>query len=313
MHDVSIHPAGLPDNEIFLKDTPIRLTRRTTAHDDVMEEELRDYYLFINAPVEKEDWYFALLKSSRHGDLSNDNGGGEGEGTAPVNPLTALHFDGDAMRRVIGQVYSDADADTSVPWLNALIGRLFLGVYKTAELRQHFINKIIKKTRRLRKPDFIDDIRVRDLDVGEQVPHIWEPRLLELSPDGTLRISVRLRYEGGFRVEIETGVVLSVSSHVRSIHVPVVLSALVKHFEGRMLVKIKPPPSNRLWIGFFDMPDMDITMEPVVSTKSLKYPMITQAILNRVRDMMRETIVLPNMDDLPFFPTYGTGGLFGEQ
>ncbi|KAI8055810.1 putative integral membrane protein conserved region-domain-containing protein [Syncephalis plumigaleata] len=298
MHDVSIYPPGLPDNEIFLKDTPIRLARRPTPHDDVMEEEeeSRDYYLFINAPVEKEDWYFALLKSSRHGSL-----------------MDMLNFDTAAMRRVIGQVYSDADADHSVPWLNALLGRLFLSVYKTPELRQHFINKIIKKTKRLRKPDFIDDIKVRDLDVGNQAPHIWDPRLLELSPDGTLRISVRIRYEGGFRVEIETGAIISVSSRVRSIHVPVVLSALVKHFEGRMLVKIKPPPSNRLWIGFFDMPDMDISMEPVVSTKSLKYPVITKAILNRVRDMMRETIVLPNMDDMPFFNTYGTGGIFGSD
>ncbi|KAI9598770.1 hypothetical protein BDF19DRAFT_431376 [Syncephalis fuscata] len=312
LHDVSIYPQELPENEIFLKDTPIRLTRRHTEHDDVMEEGSRDYYLFINAPVEKEDWYFALLKSNDTTNFQTSSANSTNSIDTDVpsqsceNPLTALHFDVEAMRRVIGQVYSDADSEQSVPWLNALIGRLFLSVYKTSELRQHFINKIIKKTKRLRKPDFIDDIRVRDLDVGEQTPHIWDPRLLELSPDGTLRIALRIRYEGGFKVEIETGAVLSVSSHLRSIHVPVVLSAQVKHFEGRMLVKIKPPPSNRIWVGFFDMPDMDISMEPV-------YPMITQAILNRVRDMMRETIVLPNMDDMPFFETYGTGGLFGSK
>ncbi|RKP07342.1 putative integral membrane protein conserved region-domain-containing protein, partial [Thamnocephalis sphaerospora] len=305
LHDVSIHPSNLPDNEVFFKDVPIRLTRRDTEHDDVLDEEsARDYYLFINSPVEKEDWYFALLKSEMAQPLE------EPSPPLPPHVVSTLNFDPETMRRLIGQVYTDADKDNSMPWLNALVGRLFLAVYKTDLLREHIIHKIIKKTTRLRKPGFIDDIKVRDLYVGEQSPHIWDPHLLELSPDGTLRIALRIRYNGGFRVEIETGAVLSVTSHMRPIRVPVLLSAEVRHFEGRMLLKIKPPPSNRLWIGFFDMPDMDLVVEPVVSAKSLKYPMITQAIQSRIRDMMRETVVLPNMDDIPFFPSGGSGGIF---
>jgi hypothetical protein len=65
------------------------------------------------------------------------------------------------------------------------------------------------------------------------------------------------------------------------------------------LLKLKPPPTNRIWWGFYAPgPKLSLTISPTVSDTSLNFSVIQQAIDRKINDVIKETIVLPNMDDL---------------
>ncbi|EKG11563.1 hypothetical protein MPH_11056 [Macrophomina phaseolina MS6] len=82
-----------------------------------------------------------------------------------------------------------------------------------------------------------------------------------------------------------------------------VLAGILKKLEGHVLIRVKPPPSNRLWVTFEFPPKMEMTIEPIVSSRQITYGMILRTIENRIREVVAETLVLPNWDDMPFFDT----------
>ena len=81
------------------------------------------------------------------------------------------------------------------------------------------------------------------------------------------------------------------------------LAAVLKKLEGRVLIRIKPPPSNRIWVAFESTPKMELIIEPIISQRSITYRPILQLIENRVREVIEETLVFPHFDDLPFTDT----------
>ena len=67
-------------------------------------------------------------------------------------------------------------------------------------------------------------------------------------------------------------------------------------------MKIKPPPSDRLWYGFYEMPKMELSIEPLVSTRAVKWSLVTSVIEKRLNESMEEYFVLPNMEELGLPP-----------
>ncbi|RIA98686.1 putative integral membrane protein conserved region-domain-containing protein, partial [Glomus cerebriforme] len=277
-HDVTIFPKQLPDNEIFTKVNSIRLTKKPNTN----------YYLFCDTGVEKEDWYFSLQRSSKL--ESNENSTGQ-----QVNKDKSL-FDSFAMNHLLKTLYSNDD-HIQTQWLNAILGRMFLSVYKTQAIKDYFIRKLVKKIKKVKKPGFLSDIQIKSVDVGDGIPYITNPELIKLLPDGELNVDINLNYTGGFRVEIETEAIIPVTR----LKVPLVLAVVLRGLQGKMLLRIKSPPSNRLWIGFYDMPKLDLLIEPVVSETQLKFAPIINTIESKIHEMIMDSLVLPNMDDTPFF------------
>ncbi|KAJ1924322.1 hypothetical protein IWQ60_005278 [Tieghemiomyces parasiticus] len=332
MHTVSIHPPLLPDNEVFHKERPILLAKKAplaasnskeaalaangdaTAAGDTLRN---SYFVYADTPVVKEDWYFALRRAARlRGEISEPEGVVRGSAppvstSSAASTLDRTELDPQALHDLQRTVHSNEN-HIQTQWLNAVMGRVFLSVYRTEMVKQHFINKIRLKITKLKKPSFLGDIAVRDLNVGESVPYITNPRLLGLKDDGELTAEMYLHYSGGFSCEIQTEVQLSVAARLKSLRVPVVLAVVLKGLTGKLLLKIKPAPTNRFWIGFYETPAMDLHIEPVVSDKQVKFGMVIQAIERRIYDMVNENLVLPNMDDTPFFPSQGMGGIFEQ-
>ncbi|KAG1246165.1 hypothetical protein G6F68_014756 [Rhizopus microsporus] len=120
-------------------------------------------------------------------------------------------------------------------------------------------------------------------------------------------------YEGCFRVELETVLKWTYSDRLPPIRIDLVLAITLKSIEGKMMVKIKEPPSNRAWYGFHKSPKMDWIIEPVVWEKRIGYSVVSKAIKSKIEEIFRETLELPNMDDIVFFATDGMGGLFDKQ
>jgi hypothetical protein len=72
----------------------------------------------------------------------------------------------------------------------------------------------------------------------------------------------------------------------KSYSVKLVLAVILKDLEGDLLFKIKRPPSNRIWFGFTSPPKLGLRIEPVVSTRQIKWSMVTKPIESRLRELV---------------------------
>lgn len=322
-YTVSIYPEKGQDHDIFGRSIALRLTPKrdnNNKDDEILLKEEKEEEdttsassphlttnseLFITCarPVDKEDWYFGLLAAT---EMMTESP------TSHVEMMDKTHFDASAMNLLISTVQQDAEY-REVQWLNAILGRLFLGLYKTDEMRQYFQEKISKKINKIKRPSFLGEITVQSVDIGNGIPFVTQPKLLSLTPEGDLLAEAKLHYAGGLRVVIQTDFNWTYSSLMKPIKIPLVLSVTLKKLAGKFMLKIKPPPTNRYWIGFYELPVMDWEITPIVSDKQIRLSMVTNAIQGKIRESMMENVVLPNLDDFPFCPSGGKGGIFGER
>ncbi|KAF0354550.1 endoplasmic reticulum protein [Gigaspora margarita] len=297
-HDVSMYPEHLPDNEIFLKATSIKLTtKKSICADMALDIVSSSYYLYCSIGVDKEDWFFALQRSSK---LESNS-----PGPQPQVVRDKAQFDQSALNHL--KTLSSNDDKTE--WLNVILGRIFLSVYKTQVVKEYFIKKLIKKVKKVKKPNFLSDIHIKSVNVGDGTPYITNPKLIELKQNGELSVELNVDYSGGFRAEIETEAMITVT-RLRTIKVPLVLAVVLRGLAGKLLLRIKAPPTNRIWFGFYEMPKLDLLIDPIVSETQLKFSPIINAIESKIHEMIMDSIVLPNMDDTPFFVSFGKGGIY---
>ncbi|CAO3598146.1 unnamed protein product [Absidia cylindrospora] len=303
-YDVSIYPPGRQEHTLFSRSVALRLQRKQSAptndqsfsttttpatiHDNTI-------YFSCTRSVDKEDWYFAFVSVNN---------------TFP-NARRAIPFDPMAVASLITFVskekHEESDTATDpphqrIPWFNAVLGRTFLGIYKTERLQHFVFETLAKKTKKMKS---FGDIQVRSVDLGHTIPFFTNPTLVALHPDGTLVLDAQVEYNGGFKVVVEASV-----GGTFSIRVPLLLSLTLRSLSGTIRFKIKPPPSNRYWIGFCTMPTMKWSIVPAVSNCNVKISMVTRIIEHKIRRMMTENMVLPNMEDIPFAKSDGWGGLF---
>lgn len=285
---VDLYAGGdaIPEGELWIKRNCIRLRR--THHATDSEAESRPFYLFSDNCSEKEDFYFALLRNQ------------ERQTGMPISP--PLQFEQPHVVKLVQQLHA-SEENLQTRWINALAGRLFLALYKTPNVEEFIRLKITKKISRVAKPAFIQTINIQRIVMGDSAPMITNPKLRELTLDGELTVEADIKYNGNFRLEIAAVARIDLGSRFKARYVNMVLAGILKKLEGHILIRMKPPPSNRFWVTFEYPPKMEMTIEPIVSSRQITYGMILRAIENRIREVITETLVLPNWDDMPFFDT----------
>ena len=304
--DVDIYGGGstILEGELFVKRNCIRLRRSASVAPGGASNDSRPFYLFSDNCSQGEDFYHALIQNkqlaSRHPKLN----------AAP------LQFESDHMAKLVQLLHISGD-NIQTRWINALLGRLFLSVYKTDNTERFIRSKIVKKVSRIQTPAFIRNVSVGRITMGDSAPLITNPKLKELTIDGDLTIEADVRYRGSFRLEISALARIELGSRFKAREVNLRLAGICRSLDGHLLLRVKPPPSNRLWISFETMPKVDISVEPIVSTRQITYGFILRAIESRIRDTIADTLVLPNWDDIPFMDTQGRsprGGIWeGSQ
>ncbi|KAI9486811.1 MAG: hypothetical protein EXX96DRAFT_550706 [Benjaminiella poitrasii] len=331
-YHISLYPPNSetkPEGEIYgrravISLTPINLQQSSDVSDnskldpstvcilpeeDITYNPTRKLYLTCARNIDKEDWYFGLIEANHI--MQEDSSAYAPENSPQYVMMDNTHFDASALEDLIRQVQSSSSHQETA-WINAILGRIFLGMYKTDRLKNLVEMKIRKKIDKTKRPSFLDEIHVRDVDVGQSVPFITNPRLLSLTPEGEVIVEAKVEYKGGLTIEIETDFNWSYSSRMKPIRMNLVLAVTLKRLSGRMMFKLKAPPTNRFWLSFFEMPEMEWKITPVVADKTIKLGIITNAIESRIREVMAETFVLPNMEDTAFCASGGKGGIFGK-
>lgn len=289
-HHVSIYgeEAIIPEGELWIKRNAICLARKANVDESAAVS--KPFYLFSENCSEKEDFYFALLQNQEVKPQGLDN---------PPRPQLYQ------VKHVIGLVQKlhSSEEHLQTRWINALVGRAFLALYKTKEVEDFVRKKISKKIARVKKPAFLSSIILQKIDMGESAPFITNPRLKDLTIDGECCVEADVKYTGHFRLETATTARIELGTRFKAREVNLVLAVVVKSLEGHLLARFKPPPSNRLWIAFDKMPEMEMSIEPVVSSRQITYNIILRAIESRIREVIAETMVLPHWDDIPFMDT----------
>ena len=316
-HTADIYPKGLLDGELFTKRNAIIITTQdstpspgfphvtkemklgdTKAAEDAAViaskdpeagkkvKELNDrareeafdfstpWYIFVRSVAEMEDWYLALVHASRHPAVSS--------ALEPLEPV----FSTEDMQYLVSHLDTQPDP-IPMRWFNALIGRLFFSVYKTAAMENEIIRRLMKKLAKVKKPSFLADIVVTEVSVGQTAPTFFKPMLKELTKEGDAAIEVGVHYQGEIRITVETTATINLGARFRTYEVKLVLAVVLRELEGNLLVKIKPPPSNRIWYAFTKMPRMELTVEPIVSDRQLTWGMILKTIEGRIKEVVR--------------------------
>jgi len=290
LYGVDLYGGGktIQEGELYIKRNCIRLRR--LDQQTKTEAVSQPFYFFSENSSDKEDFYHAIVQSQASTTAN------------PTKSPTSQSFDTEDMIKLIRTLHL-SEENIQTRWLNALIGRLFLALYKTPETEQNIRAKITKKIDRAPKPNFITSLKLEDIDMGQSAPSIVNPRLKEMNVDGGLTLEADIKYNGNFRAVIAAVARVELGSHFKPRSVNLMLAGILRRLDGHLLIRVKPPPSNRLWVTFETMPKLELTIEPIVSSKQITYSIILRAIESRIREVMSETIVLPNWDDIPFTDT----------
>lgn len=290
-HNVSIYGGerGIPEGELWIKRNAICLSRRLDSLAD-LGGPTPPFYLFSENLSEKEDFYFAMLQNQAKMGYSSNT------------PPKSQQFDVKHIIALVQRLHS-SEQQLQTRWLNAVLGRLFLALYKTPQMEEYVRSKITKKISRVKKPNFVNNLGLQRIDMGEGAPFITNPRLKDLTVDGNCCIEADLQYTGNFRVELSATVRIDLGARFKPREVDLVLAVVLKKFEGHGLLRFKPPPSNRVWISFESMPQVEMDIEPIVSSKQITLGIVLRAIESRIREVIAESIVLPFWDDIPFLDT----------
>ena len=304
LHDVSIYGGEnvIPEGEIWIKRNAIRLSRKQGIEDPPTSTS-KPFFLFSENCSDKEDFYFALLHSQDVRSKSLD--------TSPKPQL----YETKHIINLVQKLHS-SEEHLQTRWINGLVGRLFLALYKTRSIEDFVRQKITKKIARVKKPAFLSGIILQRIEMGESAPRITNPRLKDLTIDGDCCAEADFEYNGNFRLEVAATARIDLGARFKTREVNLVLAVVIKKLTGHALVKFKPPPSNRVWITFETMPDMEMAIEPIVSSRQITYGIILRAIESRIREVMAETIVMPHWDDSPFTNTASEkyrGGIWADN
>ena len=302
-HDVGVYGGGneIPEGELWIKRNAICLTRKGKPSN--ITSPTKPFYFFSENCSAKEDFYFALLQNQ------------ERDGSETSLPPLVQHFETKHVISLVQRLHS-SEEQLQTRWINALIGRAFLGIYRTRAVENLVRMKITKKISRVQKPSFLSGIILQKIDLGESAPFVTNPRLRDLTVVGDCCVEADVRYEGNFRIEISATARIDLGARFKAREVNLVLAVVLKKLEGHVLLRFKPPPSNRVWVSFETMPHLEMSIEPIVSSRQITYGIILRAIESRIREVLAETIVLPHWDDSPFLSTIGQdfrGGIWVDD
>jgi len=292
----------IPEPDLFIKRTAIVLTPvefpNGALQNPASQTSSKPFYLFSNTSIDKEDFYHALLY------------------TRPQPPVP-LALDVEGLIKLQSSLHSSS-LTSETRALNALVGRVFLALHRTDFLTNFVRSKIENKLVRIQKPSFIPTLLLQSIDMGDSGPVLSNLRVRDMTIDGDLTVNLDMRYSGGLSLTLLAVAKLDLGPRFKARTVDLMLKSSIQRVQGTMCLRIKPPPSNRIWFTFESMPEMEIRVEPVVSERKITYGFVLRAIEERIRTAISEGLVRPNWDDvpLPLANTQGSharGGLWSDE
>jgi hypothetical protein len=119
----------------------------------------------------------------------------------------------------------------------------------------------------------------------------FRPMLKDLTPTGGAAMEIGLKYrtdpldeDSGVRFIASTQAIIPLG--YKQVTVNIMVEARLKTLEGNVLLKIKGPPSNRIWWGFTTPPKLEVEIKPVVQDRKLNL----SVVLNQLDSLLRRVV-----------------------
>lgn len=324
----TIWPRNLTDGQLFTKRSAICLIpsepyissiEKTTELIDLLKNQndkvlppKKSYFLYGDTSLDKEQWYFEILKALSKQELPS---GELSDILKPSIMAKTLHYQTADILDLIENINATENQLTT-KWINALIGRLFLATYKTEKFKNAFKERLEYKLHKIRTPGFLDQLQIQRVDVGHSAPFFTNPKLKHITPEGDLEITIDVLYKGKAMVEIATKLFLSIGGHFKQRQFDIIMKLVLNKLEGELIFKIKPQPSSRIWYTFTKMPEIDISIEPIFSSRALSYGIVTSILESKIKEAIKTSLVYPFFDDFIFYRSpeeFFRGGIFDEE
>ncbi|GAM23955.1 hypothetical protein SAMD00019534_071300 [Acytostelium subglobosum LB1] len=239
-----------------------------------------------------------MIERSINSSPTVSNGASSPQQTAKMPP-SSLKSISSLLPTLDGQV--SGPSASQYDWLNVLVGRVFFNLYDTDELLAFVSSKITKKLNKLKKPSILKSITLQNLEFGPNLPILQDAELMFITPQGEMSVDLVVNYHGGLTLTIKIEVSFSIRG--RTISIPLVISVLVKSLHGRMNLQCLPPPTKRVWVGFYEEPECEIEIDTSIGeSKTFSYlnmPKIAKMIVNKLKSELFDMMVLPNREDWP--------------
>ncbi|KAJ3265908.1 hypothetical protein HDU77_003380 [Chytriomyces hyalinus] len=318
-YQVSFHERHLQDHELYHKHTPLQIwpKEQNTSSPYVHT------YIYCQSGSEKEDWFFLLRRATtlQYSECTTQN-----------NAPQAQQQYRNSMQKLSNSLGIDSSSsepqDPATAWINALLGRMFVGFHANPLIKRYLIDKLSRQRHTHSPPSpneqesttstaFLSDIEITDLEIGDSLPIISNPRLVEFSLDGDMVLDLDFVYTGGLRVEAATLASISVTALgaflTKPFEIPITLAVRINRIKATLRLRMKPfHETSRLWVGLHPGLDLSVQVEPGVLNQLLTLQMINSVVEARIKRALEEFIVLPQMDDFGFYPSGGMGGFYWD-
>ncbi|KFO95535.1 Testis-expressed sequence 2 protein, partial [Calypte anna] len=94
-------------------------------------------------------------------------------------------------------------AETSMAWMNALVGRIFWDFLREQYWAEQVSNKIQKKLSKIKLPYFMDELALTELDMGTSIPSVLSASSPTIDDRG-LWVDMEVTYSGALQMTLET-------------------------------------------------------------------------------------------------------------
>lgn len=215
----------------------------------------------------------------------------------------------------------DAHQPESLDWFNVLIAQTIAQFRADAQFDDAILTSLTKALNGSSRPDFLDEIKVTELSLGEDFPIFSNCRVIPVDEDGLTFSTAKENGQGGrerdagrlqarmdvdlsdfITLAVETKLLLNYPKPLVAI-LPVALAVSVVRFSGTLSVSFIPgSPTNATTLAFSFLDDyrLDFSVRSLVGSRSRlqDVPKIAQLVEKRLHTWFDERAVEPRFQQI---------------